>query len=135
MNDAVTTTKKKSFAFTEDGCRTEVRLGGLLVAASTFLWLFAGPDLCSKFYLVGAALLLVGIPIQAIQGRGGRPGYPWKMGLAMAVLGGAMLLDQRFREAPGGPIHVQDVSWMVAVPGVWILLWWPISRRAAAPEA
>jgi hypothetical protein len=121
--------KKPAFTFTDPGCRTEVRLGALIVLGAVFLWLWAGPTTASKLYMGGAALLLIGIPLQALQGRTGRPGYPWKLGLAMTALGLAMWPDLQFREVAGGPVKVQDIAWMLAAAGTWILLWWPLSRR------
>jgi len=120
---------------TDPGCRTDVRLGGLLVMAAVFLWLFAGPALSAKGLLLGGLLLLVGIPLQAFQARGGRPGYPWKMGLAFTVLGLAMIPDLRYRTVPGGPVDVQIMAPALAVAGAWILLWWPLARtRTTAVE-
>ena len=114
---------------TDPGCRTDVRLGGLLVMGSVFLWLFAGPSLSAKGLLLGAALLLWGVPAQALQARRGRQGYPWKMGLAFTVLGLAMIPDLRYREEPGGPLGVQIMAPALAIAGLWILAWWPVGRR------
>jgi hypothetical protein len=120
--------KKPWFTFTDDGCRTEVRLGGLLVAAGVFLWLWLGPPIAGKLCGAGMLLLLVGVPIQAVQTWSGRPGYPWKLGLGMAVLGGAMWPDLTYRLHPDGPLAVQEIAWFLAGSGAWILLWWPVSR-------
>jgi hypothetical protein len=120
--------KRPGFTFTDPGCRTEVRAGALLVLAAVFLWLWAGPTLASKIYLVGAALLVIGVPIQAFQSRRGRPGFPWKVGLAMTLLGLAMWPDLIYREAVGGVRRVQDIAWMLTGAGAWILLWWPVAR-------
>jgi hypothetical protein len=66
-----------AIVFTEDGCRTDLRLGALLILAAVFLWWFLGPDVCSKAYLVGAPLFFFGVVMQAVQARrDGRPGYP-----------------------------------------------------------
>lgn len=119
--------KRPAFTFTDPGCRTEVRAGGLLVLGAVFLWLWAGPTLASKIYLAGAALLVIGMPIQAFQARSGRPGFPWKMGVALTVLGLAMWPDLRFRETVGGPQRVQDIAWMLTGAGAWVLLWWPVA--------
>jgi hypothetical protein len=122
-----------AFCFTDPGCRTEVRLGALIVLAAVFLWLFFGPTFCSRLYLVGAPLLLIGIPIQAIQARrDGRPGYPWKLGLALTLGGGFMWPDLRYREIIGGPVHVQEIAPLLLAAGVWILLWWPLARTRSA---
>jgi hypothetical protein len=131
------------FAFTDAGCRTEVRLGGLLVLAAVFLWLFLGPAMCGRIFLVGAPLLLVGIPLQAWQGRTqGRPGYPWKLGVAFALMGAVMVLghwlglpDLCYRERVGGPLLVQPIGWLLAAAGIWILAWWPVARSARAGDA
>ncbi len=120
---------------TDPGCRTDVRLGGLLVMGSVFLWLFAGPSLSAKFLMLGAVLLLWGVPAQAFQARKGRPGYPWKMGLAFALLGLAMTPDLRYREEPGGPLGIQIMAPALAVAGLWILAWWPLARRRVVEDA
>lgn len=120
--------KKPAFTFTDPGCRTDVRLGGLIVLVAVFLWLWKGPETCSRVFLVGAALLLWGIPWQAIQGRAGRPGYPWKLGLAMTALGLGMGLDLRYQEAVGLPVRLQDIVIMLVGAGAWVLAWWPVAR-------
>jgi hypothetical protein len=117
------------FAFTDPGCRTEVRLGALLVLAAVFLWLFFGPVICSRIFMIGGPLLLIGVPIQALQARrDGRPGYPTKLGLVMAWGGIIGLPDLRYREAVGGPIETQPVGPLLAAAGLWILMWWPVAR-------
>ena len=137
-----TTTDQKppsaGFAFTDPGCRTDVRLGALLILAAVFLWLWLGPTTASRLYMVGAPLLLWGVPWQALQARrDGRPGFPWKLGLAMAIGGAVMWPDLRYREAPGGPVYVQEVAPLLLAAGVWILAWWPIarSRRSSSSSA
>lgn len=128
--------KKPAFTFTDPGCRTDVRLGGLIVLVAVFLWLWKGPETCSRVFLVGAALLIWGIPWQAIQARTGRSGYPWKLGVAMAGLALGMGLDLRYQEAVGQPVRVQDIVIMLGVAGAWVLAWWPVAhlgrRRAEA---
>jgi len=115
------------FAFTDAGCRTEVRVGVLIVLAAVFLWLFAGPVFSSRLFLfAGLPLLLWGVPVQAMQGRRGRPGYPLKLGLILAIGGALMWPEMRWREHVGGPIEVQSVAWLPLGTGLWILLWWPI---------
>lgn len=122
-----------AFCFTDPGCRTEVRLGALIILAAVFLWLFFGPTVCSRLYLIGAPLLFIGIPIQAIQARrDGRPGYPWKLGLALTLGGGFMWPDLRFRESITGPVHVQEIAPLLLAAGVWILLWWPYARTRSS---
>ncbi len=119
---------KPWFTFTDDGCRSDLRLGALLVSAAVFLWLFLGPANASLVLLPGLLLLLVSVPLQAIQARRGRPGYPWKLGLGMAGLAAAMAPDQVFRMIPGGELRVQDIAWYLGGAGGWILLWWPLAR-------
>jgi hypothetical protein len=139
--------EKPGFTFTDAGCRTEVRLGALMVVAAVFMWLWLGPEKSGRLYLVGAPLLLVGIPIQALQARHGRPGYPWKLGLAFTLGALVMWPDLRYREWADGvgsappaewPLHVQTVVPLLLAAGAWIMLWWPIAarnRRAARAEA
>lgn len=124
------------FAFTDPGCRTDVRLGALLILAAVFLWLWLGPTTASRLYLFGAPLLLWGVPWQALQARReGRPGFPWKLGLAMAIGGAVMWPDLRYREAPGGPVYVQEVAPLLLAAGLWILAWWPVARsRPPSPS-
>jgi hypothetical protein len=102
---------------------------------SVFLWLFAGPSLSAKFLMLGAVLLLWGVPAQAFQARKGRPGYPWKMGLAFTLLGLAMTPDLLYREEPGGPLGIQIMAPALAVAGLWILAWWPVARRRVVEDA
>ena len=117
-----------AFCFTDPGCRTEVRLGALIILGAVFLWLFFGPTFCSRLYMVGAPLLLIGIPIQALQSRQGRPGYPWKLGLAITIGGSLMWPDLRYREVIGGPVHVQEIAPLLLAAGLWILVWWPVAK-------
>ena len=85
-----------AFCFTDPGCRTDLRLGALIVLGAVFLWLWWGPTASSRLYMVGALLLLWSVPLQAIQARrAGRPGYPWKLGLAMSIGGAVMWPDLR----------------------------------------
>lgn len=123
------------FVFTDPGCRTEIRVGSLLVLAAVFLWLFLGPVTCARIYLLGAPLLLIGVPIQALQARRfGRPGFPWKVGIAMTVGGLVMgwggligMPDLRFRESVTEIVQTQPVGPLLAIAGIWILLWWPVA--------
>lgn len=114
---------KPGFKFTVPGCRTELRLGAFLVLAGTFLWNFVGPTWAMRLVLVGAPLLLVGTVLQALAARRGVDAMPWKLALAMAVLGGAMCWDFRYRELPGGPLAVVLVGPALLGAGAWILLW------------
>ena len=134
--DAATSAPKDGFTFTQPGCRTEIRLGTLLVLASVFLWLWLGPSTSSLLYFVGLPMILVGVPIQAWQGRRfGRPGYPLRLGLVLTVGGLAMLPGIRYREMVGDSLHFQPIGPMIIVAGVWMLAWWPWSRRGASPVA
>jgi len=115
------------FTFTDGGCRTEVRIGGLLVLGAVFLWLWLGPQWATRLYLVGAPLLLVGIPWQVLQARQGRPGYPWKLGLAFTLFAAAMWPDLRYRDDIPGAVDVQTIVPLLGLAGLWILLWWPVA--------
>lgn len=127
---------RPGFAFTTDGCRSDVRLGALLILMAVFLWLWLGPATSSKLYLIGAPLLLYGVPMQALQARRqGRPGYPWKLGLTLAVGGALMWPDLVYRERVGGPLLWQPVAPLLTAAGVWILLWWPVARTRAMAHA
>jgi len=124
------------FTFTDDGCRTEIRLGALLVLAGMFLWLFAGPNLSNYINLVGVVLLLIGVPLQARDARRiARPGYPWKLGLILAVLGVLMWKDLLYRERYDGPLGVQPMAPIFLAVGVWILAWWPVAKPQKAASA
>jgi hypothetical protein len=126
------------FTFTDGGCRTEVRIGGLLVLGAVFLWLWLGPQWATRLYLVGAPLLLIGIPWQAFDARKGRPGYPWKLGIAFAVFAACMYPDLRYRDDIPGVVQVQTVVPLLGAAGVWILAWWPVAmllRRAHLRES
>lgn len=127
--------EKEGFTFTDPGCRTEIRLGTLLILAAVFLWLWLGPSTSSLLYFIGLPLVLVGVPLQALQGRRfGRPGYPLKLGLTLSLGGLAMVPDLLYREIAGGEWHVQPVAPMLIVAGVWMLVWWPVSRPGAVEE-
>ena len=90
----------------------------------------------SRLYMLGAPLLFIGIPIQAIQAkRNNRPGYPWKLGLTMAIGGAFMWPDLRFRESPTGPVYVQEVAPLLLAAGIWILAWWPLARTRSTDSA
>lgn len=122
--------KKPGFAFTRDGCRTDVRVGALLVLGSVFLWLWLGPTIASKFAIVGLPFVLWGVPMQAIQARrDGRPGYPWRLGLTLAIGGALMWPDLLYREKTGGPLLIPPTAPLLVGVGAWILLWWPLARR------
>lgn len=118
---------KAAFAFTDPGCRTDIRAGALLILGAVFLWLWFGPQTSAKIYLAGAPLLIWGVPWQALQARAGRPGFPWKLGLAMTALGLAMWPGLRYQNGPGQPIEVQIIAPLLTAAGVWILLWWPVA--------
>ena len=127
------------FSFTDAGCRTEVRAGALLVLAAVFMWLWMGPERASWLYLLGAPLLLVGIPIQAIQANH-RPGFPWKVGLSFTALALAMWKGLTYRDgiAPDAPLRVQIIFYLLLIAGLWVLAWWPVAiarHHAGAKEA
>lgn len=127
---------KQGFTFTEPGCRTEVRLGTLLVLGSVFLWLWLGPAISSLLYFIGLPLILVGAPLQAWQARRhARPGYPLKLAIVLTVGGAAMWPDLTYREVVGGPLHVQPVAPMLLVAGAWMLAWWPLARMLPAERS
>ncbi len=126
--------------FTLPGCRTELRLGALLVLAGTFLWNFAGPALAMKLAVVGLPLLIVGAALQALRSsRQGVDAYPWKLAVAMLILGVPMCWDFRYRDAPGAAVQVLLVGPILAIAGAWLALWWPVAamnlRRARAEAA
>ncbi len=122
---------KPGFAFTDPGCRTEVRVGALLVLMGLFLWLWLGPSLSIKLCWIGLPLVAVGVPIQAIQARrDGRPGYPWKLGLTLAIGAGLMWKDLTYREYVGGALMVQPIAPILMSVGAWILVWWPVAGRS-----
>jgi hypothetical protein len=131
-------TASQGFCFTDAGCRTEVRLGSLLVLAAVFMWLWMGPERASWLYLLGAPLLLVGVPIQAIQASH-RPGFPWKVGLSFTVLALAMWRGLTYRDgiAPEAPLQVQIIFYLLLIAGLWVLAWWPVAvlRKRASAKA
>ena len=127
--------RKAWLVFTEPGCRTELRVGALLVLAGTFLWNFAGPALAMKLAVLGLPLLAIGTVLQVRTPAA----FPWRMGLAMLLLGGAMCWDFRYRDAPGTPVSMLLIGPILASAGAWLLLWWPVAlvirRRRAAVES
>ncbi len=128
--------KRSPFTFTDDGCRSEIRVGALLILAAVFLWLWLGPAWSSRLYFIGLPLLLIGVPLQVRdQRRIARPGFPLKLGLVFALGGALMWPDLLYRESVGGDVSVQPVAPLLVVAGLWILAWWPVSRLrpAAAP--
>lgn len=127
--------RRGPFTFTDDGCRTEIRIGGLLVLAGVFGWLWLGPAKASTIYLLGLPLLLVGVPLQVRDAwRRARPGFPWKLGVALTAMGALMWPDLSYRTEVGGPLRVQELAPMLLVAGLWILVWWPLARRAASAQ-
>lgn len=126
----------KGFSFTDDGCRTEIRLGALLVLAGMFLWLWLGPTKSNYINLLGLVLVAVGVPLQVWDARrSARPGYPWKLGITMAVLGALMWKDLLYRERYDGPLAVQPMAPVFLGVGLWILAWWPFAKpkKESAP--
>ncbi len=142
MTDSPTQPAKRRtwLQFTLPGCRTELRLGALLVLSGTFLWNFAGPSLAVKLAVVGLPLLIVGATLQAmISAKQGIDAYPWKLAVAMLILGLPMTFDFRYRDAPGEAVQYVLVGPILAVAGAWLALWWPVSafnlRRARVEAA
>lgn len=121
--------RKAWLQFTHPGCRTELRVGALLVLAGTFLWNFAGPSLAMKLALAGLPLLAIGAVLQALKGT---QGYPWRLAVAMLLLGLPMCWDFRYRDLPGGPVHLLLIGPILAVSGAWLALWWPLAARNQA---
>ncbi|MBA3684350.1 MAG: hypothetical protein H0W72_03830 [Planctomycetes bacterium] len=127
---------KAGFAFTDPGCRTEVRVGALLVLMGLFLWLWLGPSTSIKLCWTGLPLVVIGVPIQAIQARrDGRPGFPWKLGLTLAIGSLLMWNDLTYREAVAGQLFVQPIAPILLGVGMWILAWWPIARTGRKGRA
>lgn len=125
--------KKDPFCFTDPGCRTEVRLGALLTIGPIFLWMWLGPDKAVWLLVAGLPLLWIGTVLQAREARSAqRPGYPWKLGLAFAVLGALMIPDQMSRVVPGGALSFQLQAPALCLSGLWILSWWFYARSASS---
>lgn len=124
--------KKPGFTFTKDGCRTEIRVGVLLLLAGVFFWLFLGPVACTRICIVGLAAILIGVPLQALDGkRYGRPGYPIQLGIILTIGGLLMIPDLCYRETVDGPLQVQIFGPLLVLAGVWMLAWWPVSKIKA----
>ncbi len=124
---------KVGFAFTDPGCRTEIRLGTLLVLFGVFMWGWLGPAWASPLAYLGVPLILIGVPLQVRDAkRSGRPGYPWKLAIAMGVGGLLMMPDLAYRERYDASLMFQITAVALTIPGVWLLAWWPVARKAAA---
>lgn len=140
MTESPPAPRRAWLQFTLPGCRTELRVGALLVLAGTFLWNFAGPALAMKLAILGLPLLAVGAVLQALlSARQGVDAYPWKLALAMLVLGLPMCWDFRYRDVPGEAVQLLLVGPILAIAGAWLALWWPVDsfnrHRARAMEA
>jgi hypothetical protein len=125
--------KKPRFTFTDAGCRSELRLGGLLVLAGVFLWQWS-LNLAQIAIFCGLPLILIGVPLQVLDARRkGRPGYPWKLALTMSVIGCCLLADQFYRETYDGPLLLV-VPWVPVLlfSGLWMLVGWPMARHRPA---
>jgi hypothetical protein len=123
------------FTFTDGGCRTELRLGALLTLMGVFFWQFSLPW-AQRFLLIGLPLVLIGVPWQAFDARRyGRPGYPWKLAIALTVIGLALLSDQFYRTSITSPTQLMW-PWVPSLifAGIWMLVWWPVARPPARPE-
>ena len=115
--------KRSRWTLTEDGCRTEVRLGLLLSMAGVFVWLWQGPSMAVKLYFPGFGLLLLGLWWQIRDAQtAGRPGYPTKAGIILFVGGLLLSLDVMYREDVGGPLQIQPIAPMVTAVGFVVLL-------------
>ena len=124
---------KPGFTFTKDGCRTEIRVGALLLLAGIFFWLFLGPATCTKICLVGLVAILIGVPLQALDAKKyNRPGYPKLLGWIFTIGGLAMLPDLCYRESIGGPLQIQIIGPLIVIAGVWMLAWMPVARFSGA---
>ena len=117
--------------FTDDGCRSEIRIGVLLVLVAVFVWLWLGPSVAIRFAAAGLPLLMIGAVLQARDAGRGRPGYPLKLACCLLVFGLFMLPDLSYRESVAGPIHWQPMPILLTIAGAWLLLWWPIATRRA----
>lgn len=136
QRDGVSKKESTPFTFTDPGCRSEVRLGILIVLAAVFLWLWLGPANSALLYLCGVPLLVVGIPLQAWQARhASRPGYPLKMGVILALGGAFMSVDSLYREYVDGPLGVQPMGPLLLLPGLWIIAFYFYARRPAKAAA
>jgi len=125
---------KIAFAFTDAGCRTEIRLGALLVLVGVFMWGWLGPAWASPLAWIGVPLVLVGVVLQILDGRRhGRPGYPWKLGIAMGIFGVIMAMDLTYRERFDSPLAVQLTAVLLVIPGLWMLAGWPVYRLLRRP--
>ena len=119
------------FAFTDSGCRSEVRFGALLIMMAVFMWLFLGPQWCAWLSVAGGVCLLIGVPWQAFESmRVQRPGYPIKLAVVFCVLGGFLLYDNRFRVRYDAAMDFHYIGWMVLLAGLWMLAWWPVARKS-----
>jgi hypothetical protein len=123
-------TKREPWTVTDDGCRTEIRVGGLLMFVGLFGWQWLiGPKWGTWLMASGALAILVGVPVQALEARRGRPGYPWKLGIILTAFAGALLVDLTYREQVGGPLLAHPAGWFFLGAAVWTLGWWPVARR------
>ena len=122
---------KESLVFTDHGCRTELRAGTLLVLAAVFVWLWLGPGVSGALFMLGMPLVLIGVPLQALDSRNkGRPGYPLKLGLTLLIGGSIMWYDLLYRDAVAGALRSQPMAPMLVMAGAWMVLWWPVSRAS-----
>ncbi len=129
--------RRPAFTFTDGGCRWELRLGALLSLAACFLWQWLGAEYAGYLLMAGLPLVALGVPIQAWQSRSGRPGYPLKLGLILAVMGAIMSYDLRYREVVDDGLAVQVAGPVLLAVGLYVLALWPLARfgRRSAGEA
>jgi hypothetical protein len=140
VTDSPTAPRRAWLQFTLPGCRTELRIGALFVLAGTFLWNFAGPALAMKLAILGLPLVAIGAVLQALlSAKHGVDAYPWKLAVAMLLLGVPMCWDFRYRDVPGETVQLLLVGPILAIAGAWLALWWPVAmfnlRRARTADA
>lgn len=127
---------KPGFAFTDPGCRTEIRLGALMVLVGVFLWGWMGPTWASPIAYLGLPLVLIGVPLQIRDHRrDGRPGYPWKLGLALGLGGLLMSFDLVYRERYDEALKLPLTTILLLIPGAVILAGWPFARHRPIGDA
>lgn len=127
MSDAKAT-KPPVWSFTQDGCRSEIRLGALLVLAAVFVWLMF-PLVAGKLVAIGVPLILVGTLLQTRDAGRGRPGYPVRLAVILTIYGAFATIDLSYRESVGGPLQFQPTALLLLLAGLWLLAFWPIARK------
>lgn len=135
-DDTAKKSKKSGWTFTDDGCRWDVRLALFVMLLAVFLWLWLTPPRSAPLYLLASPFFMVGVVLQAWQGRTRqRPGYPLKLGIILTVLGLLMIPDALYRERVDGPLGIQPMALLVLFPGIWILMCWPLRHLKTQQKA